>query len=80
MGAPPLPPILPPGTQVVLAVPARPRGGGQTLPVGMAAVIVEAPADAEHAYLVRTASSLPATPSAGPALDALLLRLRLSEP
>jgi uncharacterized protein len=48
---PPLPPILPKGTQVVTRVAAR-RGGGE-VPAGAVGVVERAPADTTHAYRVR---------------------------
>jgi hypothetical protein len=45
--------ILPIGTQVVTRVAARPVAGGEPLPRGAVGVVVEAPADNAHTYLVR---------------------------
>lgn len=58
-----LPPILPPGTQVVLRAEVSCLGGGERRPVGSVAEIVKAPVDPEHRYLIRFLDSTEAAVS-----------------
>ncbi len=45
--------ILPPGTHVVLRIPARAAGEGRDRPAGATAVVLRSPRDPEHPYRVR---------------------------
>src|SRR5262245_50950365 len=45
--------ILSPGTRIVTRNDANRIGGGQLVPAGAVAVIIDSPADAQHAYKVR---------------------------
>ena len=45
--------ILSPGTRVVTRNPANPIGGGLAIVTGAVGVIVDSPADGQHAYKIR---------------------------
>lgn len=53
MAAHPIHLILPPGTRIVTRNEANRIGGGELIPEGAVAVIIESPSDAKHAYKVR---------------------------